>query len=182
MSRKKTLAINKLGTILFIGFIMLFSSQMFAEGGHHHLGVFFGNTNNTHLKHTDFTLGADYEYRLSNLFGIGLIGDLVLADHKETLVMGGIFVHPAGGLKFVVGNGLAFAEQSEEHEVIDDHNADDTHASEKTESSTGSHYVLRVGAGYDIHVGHFSITPTLNWDYINGYSSVVYGITVGFGF
>lgn len=153
--------------------LLLTSNQSFAGGGHHHCGVFVGFTNNTHLKHTDLTFGVDYEYRISGLFGAGVIGDLVLAEHTETLVMGGLFIHPTCGLKFVIGNGLAFTEHES---IVEDHGHSEVH------SETESHYVLRVGTAYDFHIGDFSISPALNWDYINGHSSVAYGVIFGFGF
>jgi hypothetical protein len=145
------------------------TSQATAEEGHrHHAGVFVGATLNFEAKHTDFTLGADYEYRFEThhgFLGVGVIADFVFAKHTESLFMGGIFLHPAPSLKFVIGNGIAMSEVEK---------------AGKTETS--SHYVIRLGAGYDFVMSSMTITPTVNWDMIEGHSSLVYGLTAGFGF
>lgn len=150
-----------------ITLIVLGLNLTLSAGDHkHHAGVFLGMTNNTHLEHTDFTIGADYEYRISKMFGGGVIADFVLAEHMETLIMAGVFVHPLESLKIIVGNGLAFAEGMDEN----------------GDSTTESHYVFRLGAAYDFHVKNITISPTVNWDSIEGHSSIAYGVTIGFGF
>jgi len=183
--------------VLLLPLIILMSlslNELYASGNHkNHLGLFLGSTSNLDAKHTDFTLGADYEYRLPfahGLVGIGFIGDVVLAEHKEMLFMGSVIYHPLGSLKFYVGNGLALAEH-EVHAVVEDHHSvNGLHKSSgetqinsaEAETETQNYYVFRIGTGYDFHVGGFSLTPTFNWDIINGHSSLAYGLTFGLGF
>lgn len=167
---------------------------------HNHLAVFGGSTTNFYAEHTDFTLGFDYERRFEyadGLVGIGLIGDFVMAEHSEYIFFAGVFLHPGSNFKFTVGNGVAFAE----HAV---HSADsagdlsgstgshrgasgaasvtaDTEAA-ATETETVSNYALRFGIAYDIHIGGLSVSPTVNWDIIDGHSAAAYGIALGIGF
>lgn len=131
----------------------------------HHLVVFTGATSNLEAKHTDFSLGIDYEYRLPvwhNKLGIGLLGELVFAEHKETIIGVPIFFHPVGSLKFLFAPGMAFTEDEHGHS----HN----------------HFVSRVGLGYDFHIKTISITPGFSADFIEGHISLIYGISLGIGF
>lgn len=138
-------------------FIILVSTTTSTAGrGKNHFGFFFGSTSNFETKRNYVTLGADYEYKLSNLFSVGLASELVFADHLETIGLGTIIIKPVSNFKLLVGNGL---------EMSDGH----------------SNYLLRLGAGYDFHAGAISITPTLNLDRVKGHSLLVYGLTIGFG-
>ena len=128
-----------------------------------HLAVFTGATTNFDHESTDFTLGVDYEYRLSEVFGIGLFGEMIFADHEETLVGVPFFFHIKNSpLKIVLAPGIA---------ILEDHHGD------KYEE-----FLLRGGIGYDIHLDAFSITPTVNVDVIDGNTSLAYGIAFGIGF
>lgn len=170
-------------TIFFLFIVIV--NQSFAGDGHHHFGAFIGMTNNIDLEHTDITLGADYEYRVSEAFGAGFIADFVFADHAESIFFAGLFYHVTPNLKFTLGNGIAMAEhvvhvEASDHRTLFKSSDDEPETEIATETET--HYALRVGAEYDFHVGAFSISPTLNWDLINKHSSIAYGITFGYGF
>lgn len=136
------------------------------QGKHnHHTAIFIGATNNQHAGHTDFTLGTDYEYRLpfaNHQFGTGFFGEIVFADHKETIIGVPLIFHPTSALKFLAGAGLIFAE---------DHHGE-----------SESHFLTRLGTGYDFHLGNFSLSPTFNADFVDGHTSLVYGISIGTGF
>lgn len=58
-----------------------------AEHGHHPnvLGLFLGATGED-WQGADFTLGLEYERRLSQSFGIGGIAEYIYGDHKEYVV------------------------------------------------------------------------------------------------
>ena len=171
-------------TILTIQLLSAFliTNFLFAGDHPHHLAFFVGSTSNLHAHHTDFTVGGDYEYRLpfaDNKFGIGAIGDFVFAEHTESLFMGALTFHPTGSFKIYVANGIAITEH--EVQVSADSHYDPYHSAE-LETESVKHHVLRVGSGYDIHLGIVSLTPTFNWDLIEGHSSLSYGIAIGIGF
>lgn len=163
--------------IIIICLIMLANISIIAGGGkNHHIALFGGATTNFHLEHTDVTIGLDYEYHASHRFGVGIIGDYVMADYAETLVLVGVFYHPVSSVKLIIGNGLAFTEETETTDLHDDH------GDSNPEAGTTSHYVLRLGVGYDLHVDNISFGPSIAWDSINGHSSIAYGVTVGMYF
>ncbi len=155
--------------VLFTNTILLFAG----DDKNHHAAVFVGATSNLYAKHTDFTIGLDYEYRLNKFFGVGFIGDYVMADKSETLLMAGLFYHPIASLKLYTGNGIAIVTEVEE---------DTQHNENEGEEKSVSYYAFRLGTGYDFHITNFSITPTISWDLINGHSSIVYGLSFGIGF
>ena len=80
----------------------------------HHFSVFGGLTSNLHAEHTDFSIGADYEFRLPSLnhkLGIGLLGDFVFAEYSEMILAVPAFVHPFGNFKFLLAPGIVRAEE-----------------------------------------------------------------------
>lgn len=128
-----------------------------------HLALFTGATTNFEHESTDFTLGIDYEYRLSEMFGVGLFGEVVFAEHDETLIGVPFFIHmKKSPVKIVLAPGMVFAED---------------HHGQKHEE-----FMFRSGLGYDIHLDTFSITPTVNADFVDGDVSLAYGIAFGVGF
>jgi hypothetical protein len=138
-----------------------------AHKAHHlhrnHLALFTGATTNFEHESTDFTIGVDYEYRVNDMFGIGLLGEIVYAEHKETIVGVPFFIHMKNApLKIVLAPGVIMAEDHHHHKY------------EK--------FLFRGGLGYDIHMGDYSVTPTLNADVVDGDVSLAYGIAFGVGF
>ena len=130
---------------------------------HNHLALFTGATTNFEHDSTDFTLGIDYEYRFSEMFGVGLFGEIVFAEHEETLIGVPFFIHMKNSpLKIVLAPGIIKGEDHHHHKY------------EK--------FLFRGGLGYDIHLGSCSITPTVNADLVDGHVSLAYGIAFGVGF
>jgi hypothetical protein len=43
-------------------------------------------------------------------------------------------------------------------------------------------FFVRVGIGYGFEIGKFSITPTLDFDFFKGHTTLVWGIAIGKGF
>ena len=130
------------------------------HGYNHHVSLFLGGTTNFQHSETDFTVGGDYVFRLpvwKRLISIGVFGEVILAEHKEGLCGVLVFLHPVGGLKFFAAPGASVKEDA-------------------------SHFLFRVGAGYDFHLHALSITPALYTDIIEGHASLAYGINFGFVF
>ncbi len=132
------------------------------EGKHlhrHHIAGFLGGT---HVEHeTAFTVGADYEYRLSNWVGVGALIDYAGGHLDERIVAGMVIVHPIRPLAVLLAAGQ-------------DHRVEHGHG----ENS----FVVRVGAVYYFEAGRFSIGPSYFLDTTNGETLHVFGITIATGF
>jgi len=144
-----------------------------------HISVFVGATTETgDDSETSFTLGADYERRLSEFFGIGALADFALGKTKRTALLGvPFFVHPTEPLEFHAAPAIEFANEPSDGDTGED--------SGDSDSETGSttNFAVRLGAGYEFALGRFSIAPEVNIDFVSGESaSVVYGLAFGIGF
>ncbi|SHF44331.1 hypothetical protein SAMN05444483_101126 [Salegentibacter echinorum] len=132
----------------------------------HHIALFNGATTNFSHESTSYTIGLDYEYRISKLFGLGLLGEYIAAESGEFLAGVPFFVHPYKGLKFVAAPMAVFLE---EH----------TSGEHKVEKET--EFAFRFGTGYDFHFKGFSIGPDINFDF-GKTEALNYGLSIGFGF
>ncbi|MFC2164527.1 hypothetical protein ACFLT2_05965 [Acidobacteriota bacterium] len=190
--RKKESLIKKIGFLTLLTFFLVvsFHLPLLAEEeehgethGHHfhrhHLGVTLAAT--SHLEKggsTYFTLGAEYEYRLSPLFGIGLIGELIFGKETEYLFALPFFIHVTESLWFRIAPGLEVAHHSEES---GDSHGEENHGNGE-HSSQKAKFLTRIGAGYNFNAGGFIITPTIDLDFLRSQTSLVWGITIGRGF
>lgn len=160
--------------LVTISTIVLLFSLTFAGGGKNHLGVFYGKTSDTDFKHGENTIGLEYERNLpivDNMISLGALAEFILADHTNTILMGTVtFRPPMIALKFFAGAGIEMAK----HEMPDGHGGFHT--------ENESHFAVRVGTGYELHLGKLSVSPTIALDRVNGHSTLVYGIAVGVGF
>jgi len=138
------------------------------EHGHkNHVALFLGATTflGDHAEHL-FTAGIDYEYRIMPLIGAGVLADFPIrfsGYEFEGIFAPFIAVHPAGGLKVILAPGI---------EIV---------AGEFGFQA----FVMRVGTGYDFHLGSVSIGPSVSYDYTvhhGGHSAIVYGLAAGTGF
>jgi hypothetical protein len=123
----------------------------------HHVAIFLGNTHDYHGNDA-FTVGVDYEYRLTDLFGIGGVIDHAGGNINSTVVGGGLFTHPWKDLRLatILGN---------EHQ--NDHNE----------------LLVRLGVSYDFHTEKWILTPVINVDLLeSGHQNWVYGVAVGKAF
>jgi len=142
----------------------------------HHIAVFGGMTSNLTHEVNLLTFGLDYECRLGILdkkFGVGLNAEYLTGDHTEKIFGIPIFYHPVRGLKFDFAPMFAIVEEFSE-------GGHEPHESEEIENI--NEFGLRVGAIYDIHFNQFSISPTLNLDYIGESWAVAFGVAFGIGF
>ena len=147
---------------------MGFATNLYAEhpdgghteghGGHkHHVALFVGNTHDHHGEDA-FTVGLDYEYRLTDLFGVGALIDHATGDIESTVAGVGLFIHPLRQFRL-----LALA--ANEHK----HGEDE--------------FIVRLGVGYSIPVAGWSVEPIIDVDLLSGgEQNWVYGVAVGRGF
>jgi len=143
-----------------------------------HLSLFTGGTTESSGGETStpFSLGLDYERRLSRLVGLAGGGELVFGGEEREALAGLYFLlHVTEGLVLAAGPGLEFAKEG--------HNEGDVEA-EQEESGTSTHAGLRVGIVYEFEVGHrYSIAPSIYTDFIEGKEpTLVWGLAFGVGF
>lgn len=117
-------------------------------------GLFIGSTDASHG--TDFTIGAEFEFRPVPWIGFGPIGEYTFDAnhaHDAQLLLGAVHLHPLEGLRLTGGYGYEFLDSEDEE-------------------------VWRAGVAYEVEMGPFAVGPTVNVDFINGHKSVVYGLII----
>ena len=125
---------------------------------HHHLEATFGAAH-TDGKNGVFT-GFEYEYRFSDLFGVGAFLDGTF-DGFDLAAFGAVAnFHPVGGWKVLTGFGV-----------------------ERKTGSGDDKLLFRVGGAYEFHVGNGTISPTVAYDFLEDAKDVLYaGVAIGFAF
>ncbi|WP_299393845.1 hypothetical protein [uncultured Gelidibacter sp.] len=141
------------------------NSDHHSHAGTHHLAVLNGATTNFTHKSTAYTVGLDYEYRISEVIGLGLLAELILGDANEVLVGIPVFVHPYKGLKLIASPLVAFTA---------------AHNSNGHEHKKATDLYFRIGTGYDFHVNKLSFGPLVNFD-VGKTTALNYGLSFGFG-
>jgi opacity protein-like surface antigen len=151
------------------------------HAGHpHHVSLTVGAADNGHLDETGLSIGAEYRYALNERFAIGPMLDYTTYDHETTtLLVAALFWRPHGGrFQLFGGPGIEFVEA--EHHSTPVTPVPLSSAAEADEDD--SEFAFRLGAGYDLPLGKFSLTPLVSADFIDGHTTWVYGIALGFGF
>ena len=162
--------------LVFLGVIVLVASlnaplQAQEAGGEleekeprHHPAVFLGATTGEH--ETNPSLGLEYEYRLSERWGIGLIFEFTF-EHEEREFLTGIPVKYHMGPFALLGT--VIVERSRERET-------DEGDSDRTVSPG-----VRVGAEYGFEVGELELAPNLNLDFTEDTTKLVWGLIISIG-
>jgi hypothetical protein len=143
-----------------------------------HLSLFTGGTTESSdgKTGTSFSLGLDYERRLSRLVGLAGGGELVFGGEEREALVGLYFLlHVTEGLVLAAGPGLEFAKEGHTEADVE---------GEQEESGTSTQAGLRVGIVYEFEVGHrYSIAPSIYTDFIDGKEpTFVWGLAFGVGF
>ena len=135
----------------------------------HHVAVFNGATSNFSHHNTHYAIGLDYEYRVGDFLGTGIIGEYVAVEKGEWIGGIPIFMHFTKNMKMVVAPILI---NKEEHHTDDHHHA---------ETSREADIAIRLGGSYSFHLGSVALSPTVNYD-VGESHALVYGLSVGIGF
>jgi len=159
MRKGKFLLLAALISVVVVGFAL----PVGASDHDNHVAIFAGLT---HAEGENaFTLGADYERRLpgdASMFGVALLVDATVQEkgdsHKHTIYAGGVMIHPWEGLKLGAFGGV------------------------ERPDGEGNKGFVRGTVGYDIPMGHMSLTPGVSVDRAGGHTAVVYGVSLGYGF
>ncbi len=120
------------------------------------IGVFAGVTSESRREEA-FTLGIEYERRLSERFGVGGLVERAMGD-LEFWVYAVTFAYHEGPWKFYGGPGI---EDSDAH---------------------GNEFLFRVGVEYAWEVGSYEIAPQLDVDFVDGEHELVLGLVLARGF
>jgi len=136
-----------------------------SSGEHHknHLALFVGATEAEELEGNkedpQFTLGLDYERRLSRMFGLGGMFDWVIEGKRELLIGPIGFVHPYKGLNVYAAPCYQRARKSG-HEG----------------------FVFRVGGAWEFEMREYTISPHVIYDFTEEEDFLVVGVGFGKGF
>jgi hypothetical protein len=155
-----------MGTSIAVGSTSPASAADDGELKRHVPGVFLGVTSGD--GETDYTVGLEYEYRMTPLFGLGAVVETTPERHGGdgvNVALGAIHVHPMGGLRLTAGYGW--------EDILD---ATEKRAKGKAPSKNED--LFRIGAAYDFHVGNFGIAPSVNLDFVGGHEVAVFGIAI----
>jgi len=132
------------------------------------IAVFFGETDEPGHD-PQFTLGVEYERRLSQRWGVGALVDYAGGGLRNTVVAVPVFWHP--GERWI----LLAAPGVEAH----DGRGDDGHGGVDEDETF---FVFRLGTVYLIPLaGSWKLAPAVNLDLVDGEKVWVYGANVTFG-
>jgi hypothetical protein len=165
--------------VLFLAPQVMGQEEEHAEAHHFHLNhlglVFAGTTDLEEGGGTHFTIGVDYERRLSEVWGVGVVGELIFAHQTEYLFVFPAYFHVTEKLWFQAALGFEVSYHHHEEENEGNH-GEETHTSKETE------FLLRIGVGYEFEVEGIAITPAIAFDVFRGHGSLVWGLSIGKGF
>lgn len=118
---------------------------------HSTVGIFIGDTNED--RRNGFTVGLEYEYRVSQLLGLGITAEHVAGEFDTNVFVAPIALH-SGPWKVYAGPGIEDGEE-------------------------GSEFLMRVGLEYGFHFGEYEISPQVDVDFVDGEQLFVLGVVVG---
>jgi len=156
--------------------LVLFPAITFAQEeeeapAKNHISVFVGATIEPREEtKASFTLGADYERRLSELWGVGALVDLALGSTERTALFGvPVYVHPIEPLELHAAPAVEFSQERD--------------SEGEPEGDSETKFAVRLGGGYEFELARFSIAPEVNIDFVNGEDpTLVFGLAFGWGF
>jgi len=165
MNNKMLLAAGVLATLV--------TSSVFASTNEGHAapkhipGVFVGYTNAN--SETEFSYGLEYEYKISKLWGAGVVFEKTDDAHHGAgvdVALAAVYLHPWKELRVGLGFGKetvgSYTDNSDSHHPH-------YHSSHKEN-------LIRTSVSYDFHIGDFGIAPTLAFDFVDGETATILGI------
>ena len=132
------------------------SGESFVHG-RNHLSLFLGGTD-IDGEEQGFTAGLDYEYRISDLLGLGTVVEYAGGEVDAWSFLAVADIHLYKGLIAQVGPGL---ETTSEEDV----------------------FITRFGMLYEFEYEHLTVSPQLHYDIHDGAEDgIVFGLAFGFAF
>lgn len=128
------------------------------EPGPHHLSVILAGTHVPEAEEMGFTIGLDYEYRISRTLGLGLVVEHAFGEIGATTLLGVADIHLFRGLIVQTGPGVEFIESE-------------------------SFFVYRLGVVYEFELGdNFTLSPQVHYDFSGAENAIVFGVAFGRAF
>ena len=122
----------------------------------HHLSVVIAGTHA--VDENAFTLGVDYEYRLSGFLGLGTVVEYAFEPFNATTLLAVADLHIWRGLAVQTGPGVVFVDGEEL-------------------------FVYRIGGVYEFEFDGFTVSPQVHYEATSSEAdAVVFGIALGHSF
>jgi len=168
--------------LLIIIALILLPFRFFAQSENHksnleeekhfhynHVAVFIGASSLFERDATYFTLGADYIRYFSpkSDFAVGVYSEAIFAHHTEWLLGLVVFYGLTKHLWIRSGPGIEILQEENEH---------------SGESESKTEFLIRIGAGYSVHIGRFFIDPSIDLDFLRSSTTLVWGVNFGMAF
>jgi hypothetical protein len=124
----------------------------------HHVGLFLGNTQDG--GEHGFTGSLDYEYRLHELFGIGVLAEYAAGDFENWVFGVPLILHPYKGWTLKLVPGVEYEEETDTSE-----------------------FLVRTGIAYVFEISdRWTLAPEFSVDFVDEKTQLVYGVSIGLGF
>lgn len=140
-----------------------------SESPKNEISVFIGGTSFIDHQGNYFSSGIDFVRKIDEHFAIGILGEAILAEHTEYILAVPLY-YSMGHPWLRVAPGIEVLTQEK-----DDHQGG-------TETEHHTEFLLRVGAGYALHYGHWVVSPSLDVDFVRTTVAAVYGLNIGYVF
>jgi len=123
---------------------------------HRNLLALFVGVTHEGRRNTDLALGIEYERRLNESFGVGVLAEHTFGD-LDFWVYAVPFAYHTGRWKLYIAPGVE-------------------------DGNHGSEFLVRLGGEYAYEVGTWEISPQLDVDFVGGDQTLVLGVSFGKGF
>lgn len=151
------IAIGLITALAFIPTVAAKGNAHHWQTSPHHLSALIGTTYTEEYGNA-FTLGIDYEYRVSEFLGLGFVAEYAFEDVDAYTYLLVADLHITNHFIAQIGPGVEF------------------HGSHKIE-------VARLGFLYEFEMSGITVSPQLHYDYHRNHeSAVVAGLAIGMSF
>ncbi len=160
MNTRQMLATALLMTVLIPGIVCADNTHdehAKAHDFHPNVVGLFGGITSEDRRERALTFGIEYERRLNQSFGLGVVAERATGDLDLWVFAVPIAFHN-GPWKLYVAPGV---EDSDHH---------------------GSEFLFRVGAEYAFDMGGYELAPQVDIDFVNGEQVYVFGLVLAWGF
>lgn len=133
-----------------------------------HFGLFAGLTSGGQQSgdgrdSAAFTVGLDYERRLNQRWGVGVMGDWAFGDRRDYILAVPAFLHIGRALRFHLAPGVERFRDG-------------------APKDGNSEFLIRTGVAYNLYFESITLTPSLSVDFVHGEQLYVLGASIGWSY